>query len=124
MQVVENYFLLSSGGAFEEAKNLLEERYGDPFIIAGAFRDKLEAWPKMGTRDAKVLLRFSDFLKQCSAATAQFSSLSILNDCRENRKMLAKLPEWFVSRWNRLVAKTKEEKGEFPSFQVFVDLVG
>ena len=37
-QVVENYFLLSSDNAYDDAKRLLDERYGDPFVIASAFR--------------------------------------------------------------------------------------
>ena len=47
-EVVENYFLLSSEDAFEEAKKLLEQRYGDPFMIGNAFRNKLERWPRNG----------------------------------------------------------------------------
>ena len=37
----------------------------------------------------------------------------------ENRKMLAKLPGWLVSRWNRLVVAHKESHNEFPPFESF-----
>ena len=40
-EVVENYFLSSSEDAYDEARNLLEQRYGDPFVVWNAFRDKL-----------------------------------------------------------------------------------
>lgn len=51
------------------------------------------------------------------------SGLSILNDSRENHKMLSKLLEWLVNRWNRLVAQHKEKSDEFPAFKAFVKFV-
>ncbi|KAK3085303.1 hypothetical protein FSP39_001304 [Pinctada imbricata] len=121
--VVENYFLLSTGNAFDEAKKLLDERYGHPFIIANAFRDKLENWSRVNARDGLALQRFADFLRQCYSAMQSIGSLNVLNDERENRKMLSKLPDWIVTRWGRIVVKWKDDKGEFPPFKEFVDFL-
>lgn len=123
-QVVENYFLLSTDNAYDSARSLLDERYGEPFIVANAFRSKLDSWPKINVKDAQGLLKYSDFLKQCLSAQQTISSLSILSDSQENRKMLTKLPDWLVSRWNRYVAQRKEQKGEFPPFKDFVEFIG
>ena len=41
------YFLLSTDDAYQEAMSLVEQRYGHPFLIANAFRDKLESWQKV-----------------------------------------------------------------------------
>ena len=122
-QVVENYFLLSTDDAYDKARALLDERYGDPFIIANAFRSKLDSWPKINVRDPNALLKFSDFLKQCLSAMQTITSLHILNDNQENRKMLTKIPDWLVNRWNRLVAQRKEQTAEFPPFKDFVEFV-
>ena len=51
------------------------------------------------------------------------SSLSVLNDDRENRKLLTKLPEWMVTRWGRVVSLWKEEKSLFPPYKEFVEFV-
>ncbi|MCG7878635.1 MAG: DUF1759 domain-containing protein, partial [Candidatus Thiodiazotropha endolucinida] len=83
-QVVENYFLLSTDDAYDKARSLLDERYGDPFIIANAFRSKLDTWPRINVKDPNALLKFSDFLKQCLSAMQTITSLSILNDSQEN----------------------------------------
>ena len=40
-EAISGYFLLRSDSAFERAKALLEERYGNQFIVTEAFRDKL-----------------------------------------------------------------------------------
>ena len=83
--------------AFQEAKALLQKRYGDPFVVANAFRDKLEAWPKIANRDGLALRKLSDFLRQCDTAMRTIDSLKILNDERENKKLLMKLPDWVVN---------------------------
>ena len=121
--VVEHYFLLPSEDAYDEAKNLLDERYGDPFIVANAYRDKLEKWPKITARDGTGLQKFADFLRQCFTAAQSIGHLDVLNDDRQNKKLLQKLPDWLVTRWCRIVANHREEKKKFPEFKVFVDFI-
>ena len=62
-ETVESYFLLMTDDAYEDAKLLLDERFGDPFLITNAFRDKLDRWPKIASRDGTALCKFADFLK-------------------------------------------------------------
>ena len=83
-------------------------------MIGNAFRNKLEKWPKIQLKDSVGLHRFADFLKQCETAMGSVKGLSVLNDDRENRKMLLKIPEWLVNRWNRLVSQYKEKEKQFP----------
>ena len=122
-EAISGYFMLRSSTAFEEARALLEERYGNQFVVTEAFCDKLEAWPKVQGRDGKGLRRFGDFLQQCKAAMAEMKGLEILNDTRENRKMLQKLPDWIVNRWTRLVADKKKKESIFPPFSEFVKFI-
>ena len=51
------------------------------------------------------------------------SGLQILNDCHKNRKLLSKLPDLLVTKWNRIVSGHKQEKGEISSFKLFVEFV-
>ena len=122
-EAISGYFMLRSSTAFEEARALLEERYCNQFVVTEAFRDKLEDWPKVQGRDGKGLRRFGDFLQQCKAAMAEMKGLEILNDTRENRKMLQKLPDWIVNRWTRLVADKKKKESIFPLFSEFVKFI-
>lgn len=57
-------------------------------MIAEAFREKLDKWPRIDPKNYEELRRFSDFLLQCSAAMEEMSSLDILNDTREISKLL------------------------------------
>ena len=122
-EAVSGYLLLKSDNAFQKAKNVLERRFGDPFVISEAFRNKLDNWPKISPRDSSSLRRFSDFLNQCKVAKSEIKSLEILNDTRENRKMLQKLPDWIVTRWNRMVFDSRQKYGVYPNFDTFADFI-
>ena len=115
-QAIDGYFFLTTEDAFNQAKQLLERRYGDPFVIGNAFRDKLDSWPRIPPRDGKALRDLADFMKQCEAAMETVNSLNVLNDEREHRKVLSKLPDWLVSGWARKAADKKEQQGRYPSF--------
>ena len=120
---VEGYFMLESEHAYQEAKILLKTRYGDQYTVAKAFRAKLHDWNKVPARDGFALRKFSDFLRQCEAAMKTNKDLRVLDDCNENSKLAAKLPDWLVYRWNRKVHEHKQANGEFPPFKVFVNFV-
>lgn len=122
-EAVEGYFLLMSDQAYEDAMTVLESRFGNAFIVANAFRSKLDSWPRLGARDSNALLKLADFLRQCDAAMLSLPSLSILNDDQENRKLLHKLPDWLVSRWARVVVSWREDHNVFPPFKVFKDFI-
>ena len=49
-QVIENSSLQNTVEAYEEAWVTLDRRYGDPFRVAKAFRDKLHSWPRLAPR--------------------------------------------------------------------------
>ncbi len=122
-EAVEGYFLLNTEAAFEEAKALLHTRYGNPFVVADAFRNKLLSWSKISTRDSLGLRCYADFLRQCLTAMRTVESLRVLHDEQENRKMITKLPEWLVLRWTRVVAHTREQRQQFPTFDEFIHFV-
>ena len=122
-EAIDGHFLATSPGAYEEARKILDERYGDPFVITNAFRNRLENWPKIPNQDGTALRKFSDFLRQCQIAMESIPALKVLNDDRENAKLLTKLPDWMIPQWGRIVCETKERFGTFPTFEVFLKFV-
>ncbi|KAJ8035280.1 hypothetical protein HOLleu_22452 [Holothuria leucospilota] len=92
-EAIEGYFLIPTSDTYVEARRLLDERYGNPLIIADAFRKKLDSWPKIQNGDPFALRKFADFLGQCeSAMHVAPAGLSFLDDSWECRKILTKLP--------------------------------
>ncbi|KAI2646382.1 hypothetical protein H4Q32_025464 [Labeo rohita] len=121
--VLEGSFYRKDNEAYDQAWEALNSRYGHPFVIQRAFREKLNNWPKIGSRESTKLRQFSDFLTACSNAMPHIKGLQVLNDCEENQKMLQKLPDWLTSRWNRHVTMQLRRLEEYPTFKEFADFV-
>lgn len=120
---LEGTFFRNDEEAYKDAWDKLNRRYGQPFVIQKAFREKLSNWPKVQPRDAEGLRTFADFINACMLAMPHVKGLQILDDCEENQKLLHKLPDWINARWNRQVTKTLMEGGEFPSFSDFASFL-
>ncbi|PIK33816.1 hypothetical protein BSL78_29367 [Apostichopus japonicus] len=116
-------FYGSNESDYQRAWETLEKRYGHPFKVQEAFRDRLDKWPKVGLRDNVALQNYADFLNSCRDAMPHVKGLSILNDCKENQKMTAKLPDWAISRWSRVVTAGLDEGHDYPTFTQFVSFV-
>ena len=122
-ECIQGFLMESSETAFQSAKEMLDQRFGDPFHVANAFRKKLVEWPKVSQRDGKALQKLSDFLCQIESAMRHNGHLNILNDCLENQVILKKLPEHMVIRWARNVHEYKSLAGVYPPFAVFSQFV-
>ncbi|XP_065115485.1 uncharacterized protein [Paramisgurnus dabryanus] len=117
---LDGIFYRNDDEAYNDAWNKLNQRYGQPFVIQKAFREKLSKWPKIQSKDAEGFREFSDFLNACHQAMPHVKGLEILNDCDENQKLVHKLPDWAAARWNRQVTQTLIETHDFPKFIDFV----
>lgn len=109
-EAIRGLLSLDSAEAYTEARKILAERYGNPFLVTDAYRKRINEWPKIPPNDGLSLRKFSDFLLHCQTATKEIKYLKVLDDPDENQKMLRKLPRYLVDRWGREVDRwlTKE----------------
>ena len=122
-EAVSGYFILRSKNAYLKAKEVLEKRYGNDHAVSEAFRNKLEGWAKIGSKDRTALRSFGDFLSQCLTAKKEVSGLEYLDDCRQVKNFSAKLPDWLFRKWINLTASTKVKKDRYPNFKEFCKFV-
>ena len=118
-EFVNSLFDLSDPHAYDKAMNLLGQRYESSFLIKEAHRDKLDNWLKLQPKDEISLRKYSDFLNQCLIAMDTVKGLGILNYCRENRKMLLKLPEYLILRWSRKITGLTD----YSEFKIYVQYI-
>ena len=116
-QAIGGLFLQNSSEAYEQA----DERFGQPFIVTKAYRDKLQEWPKIGAKDHQGLRGFADFFIETAMQTIKY--LTILNDHMENQKLLAKLPDRFTSQCNREATRERKEQKRYPAFKNFTAFI-
>lgn len=123
LKCIEGTFYRDDDEAYRDAWNKLNQRYGQPFVIQRAFRNKLSKWPKVLNKDAEGLRDFSDFLNACHQSMPHIKGLDILNDCEQNQKLTQKVPDWLAARWNRHVSVALMEGKDFPPFEDFAKFV-
>ncbi len=121
--MVQGTLLCNSDEAYLHARQKLDRRYGDEFIITEAFRDKLKEFPKIQSNDSKALRLFSDLLTEVHMATNNLPGLSILNDCRENQVILQKLPEHLIRKWSRVINVYHRKYSSYPPFAKFTEFI-
>jgi len=135
-EAISGLLLLETEEAYKQARKILSDRFGNPFLVADAYRKKINEWPKIPPNDGTSLRKFSDFLIHCQTATNTMKYLKVLDDPDENQRMVRKLPRYIIDRWSREVERwlNKDEdqrhsevtssdvrKGEmgYPLFSVF-----
>lgn len=95
--------LLETTEAYKQAKKILSDRFGNPFLVANAYRKKIGEWPKIPPNDGTRLRKFSDFLVLCQTAMRTVKYLNVRDDPDENQRMVQKLPRYLIDRWSREV---------------------
>ena len=109
---ISGLLALDSEHAYRDARKILSDRFGNPFLVANAYRKKINEWPRIQPNDGTSLRKFSDFLLHCQSAMKEIKYLKALNDPEENQKMLRKLPRNLAERWTREIDRwlNKEEQ--------------
>ena len=60
---IKGLLSLNTQHAYKEALRLLDKRYGDPFLVAQACKEKIKSWPVIKPGNGKELRKFSDHLE-------------------------------------------------------------
>ena len=100
---ISGLFALDSEDAYLEARKILSDRFGNPYLVANAYKKKIKEWPDVPPNDGISLRKFSDLLVHCQAAITEIHYLQALNDPEENQKLVCKLPRNICDRWGREV---------------------
>lgn len=65
---IQGLITLDSLDSYDKARKVLKERFGRPYRIAQAYKDKLNAWPPIREGDGVSFQQFADFLVLCKQA--------------------------------------------------------
>ena len=123
LKCVKACFMLDTPDAFDNALELLQNRFGDPYVISDAFRDELESWSRISPKDSEGLRDYADFLQQCKLAMNTIPQLDQLDDTREIKRFVNTLPWYLLNKWSDKAGKKKLKSGSYPSFGDYADFV-
>ena len=124
LSLIEDLEMQEHPNLYEEAVQKLRSDYGDPNVIAAAYRQKLHQLPHLGNSPSiDKIKEFSNTLESCKSAKTLYSSLQILDYVCELNILVSKLPSHMITRWNRHVNETYRQQGTSPSYALFCDFV-
>ena len=79
---------MNSPEAYAKARSLLKERFGHPYRVAHAYKEKLMNWTAIkDAGEGTLLLEFSDFLVQAEEAMKTLQYMDVLNNEDIGRRM-------------------------------------
>ena len=108
---------LRTEDAYQRARKMLTERFGNPFKIYEAYREKLKSWP-ICTSSAQ-LQEYSDFLVMTQETMKTVKYLNEFDKFSALRDLAARLPNHYCIKWTKSAKKIEESQGEYK----FQDLV-
>ena len=103
-EIVTRFGHLNENG-FQLAMQELKDRYGDTFVVAEHYKDRLLGFRNIRLEDVKALDEFSMLLCEYECATGVDNDIDSLGCTRNIRTLLKKLPGSFQDRFNRKVDK-------------------
>lgn len=108
---------LRTEDAYARARNMLKERYGNPYRIYEEYRKKLFNWPTCKT--GMELQELSDFLVMTQETMKTVGYLKELNSLLFIRQLATRLPAYYCNRWRESAKRIEAKKSEY----TFNDLV-
>ena len=76
---IKGFLATNPDTAYKEARKLLEQRYGNPVVVAENYKSNLRNWRQINDGDSKGLREFSDFLVHCQEAMKNMKSMAELD---------------------------------------------
>lgn len=120
--IVRSCLHMDETEGYQLARHLLQQKYGDEFLIANSYIQRLECWPSIKNEDAASMDDFATFLLTISNYMKDKSSLNPLNSPKELQNLAFKLPFKLRERWRAQVDFILES-GAAISFSHFVEFI-
>ena len=120
---IQGLINLDHPDSYGKARQVLKERFGHPYRVAQAYKDKLNAWPPIKEGDGTRLQQFADFLVLCEQAMKTLKYMEGLNSEDTLRRITSKLPNNMGAKWCRFANKTLKSEERLATFHDVVKFV-
>ena len=121
--VVKGFLAMSSDSAYDKARKMLDQRFGNPVHVAEAYKSSLRNWPKINDGDSSGLQDFSDFLIRCEEAMKTMQSMGDLDSTETLRLVSSKLPSYSAVKWCRHAHERQTKSKKIITFSTFMNFV-
>ncbi|XP_046551558.1 uncharacterized protein LOC124261295 [Haliotis rubra] len=107
---------------YEQARSLLDKKFGNKYKLAAAYMDKALKWPAIKSEDSDALTSFSILLTSCGNTMADKEYMRELEHPKNLRELIQKLPYKLRERWRAVSFDILERRNvTFADLVRFVD---
>ena len=118
--LIKDCILISDAtAAYQRAVKLLTQTYGHPALLATAFKQKAEAWPKVKAGDKDGLKKYSVFLTNCCTARQGNPQLQNVDSFEFLKVLATKLPTPLQQKWIGQVGVYRDVVNRSPTLEDF-----
>jgi len=102
-KVIEGCMVMPPAAGYARALELLNERFGNQFIILHSWIQKITNGAALKNNDRSQLQQFADDLKCCRETLLAMNACHEINNQSTLLKIIERLPPYLQSRWKREV---------------------
>ena len=115
LKVIKCCAVMSPSEGYAKAKALLKERFGDDYKISEMWVKKVTEGAIIRHGEGRSLQELADDLRSCKETLEAMNKLEEIDTRRSMVKIVDRLPQFLQGRWRKLVVKTLETTGKYPS---------
>ena len=108
---------------YAKARKLLEERFGNKYVVTEAWVAKVTGGPVLDARDSDGLQEFADNLRCCKETLYAQGSIREIDSHGVMVKVVERLPVYLQTRWRKYVGDIRRSKDRMPEFGELVKFV-
>ncbi|XP_071832390.1 uncharacterized protein [Apostichopus japonicus] len=109
---------------YERAKWLLQRNFGQPQVLAAAYKSKAESWDHIAVGDKIALRKYAIFLINCCNVQQGNPEMDSMNGYEFLRILAQKLPTALQQQWINQMGRFRDVEMRSPTLQDFEQFVG
>ena len=107
--------LMNPDMGYRRARELLQERFGNSFIITETWIDQVTNGPQIKPNERQTLQDFADELRSCMETLQAMGSSAEINVQSSLVKIIARLPFFMQNKWKQEVRKIRKVQCRNPN---------
>ena len=123
LRLIQCCAVMAPDAGYRKARQLLKERFGNDYLIAECWVQKLVDGPVLNARDKTSLQELADDVRACKETLEAIGMLSEIDTRTRMVKIVSRLPPYLQSKWRHLAVKQLESSKRYPDLKKLVEFI-
>ena len=122
-RVIQCCAVMSPSDGYRRARQLLQERFGNSFVITETWINKVTNGPEIRPSDREMLQEYADELRSCSETLQAMGSIAEISSQGTLVKIIQRLPYFMQNKWRSRVFQIRKQGARNPNIHDITDFV-